>query len=68
MFKKTANLILIAEEEDDTVYFDNLNLLLSVIDAQPKLVDLYNWLHISARFYEHLRHIKTKSSIINVRI
>lgn len=64
MFKKSGNLILVSEEEDTNYFLSNLNNMLVLMDAQPSLVDLYNWLHLSARFYDHLRCLKARTGEI----
>ena len=66
MFKKSANLVLTTDEEDLNVFLSNLNHLLVLMNTQPSLIDFYNWLHLSARFYDHTRNLKTKTATINL--
>ena len=66
MFKKLANLLLVPEAQnnsDDNNFLDNLHSLLVLMDSQRAL-DLYNWLHLSAKFYDHLRSLKAKNTDI----
>lgn len=67
MFKKVANLFMsCTDEEEMETALDNLSSLLVLMDSQPAMIDLYNWLHISARFYDYMRHLKTKSTVYTI--
>lgn len=66
MFKKSASLILTSDEENMNVYLNNLNALLILMEVQPALIDLYNWLHLSARTYDHLKNSKAKNSNVTL--
>ncbi len=66
MFKKLANLLLVSEGQNNSeehCFVDNLYSLLVFMDSQPA-IDIFNWLHISAKFYDHLRSLKTKNAEI----
>lgn len=67
IFKKAANLFIsCTDEEDMQASLDNLSSLLVLMDSQPAMIDLYNWLHISGRFYDYMRHLKTKSTVYTI--
>ena len=64
IFKKSANLILTLEDEEENYFLENLNILMVFMDAQPTMIDLYNWLLLSAKFYDHLKSLKNNSAEI----
>ncbi len=61
-----ANLLLASEAQtysEENYFLDNLNSLMILMDSQ-QVLDLYNWLHLSAKFYDHLRSLKAKNTDI----
>ena len=66
MIKRVSNLLLQTDEEDENAYLNNLNIILSLIESHSNLINLYDWCHISAKFYDHLKQTKARKNSIVV--
>jgi hypothetical protein len=71
MFKKAANLFMSCtdNEEDLSVHLDHLNWLLVFMESQPAVIRLFNWLHMSARFYYFMKRevfIKARTTVFKI--
>lgn len=66
LMKKCSNLILVTDEENVNVYMSNLGFLLNLMEKKHDLIDLYQWVHLTTKFYDYLKSIKTKTNQINV--
>jgi hypothetical protein len=66
MIGKAANFMLVADDVDTNSFLANMRLLFDLIESNHNLIDLIEWLHISNKFYDHLRLLKVKTAQITV--
>ena len=55
--------MLLTDEEDENIFLDNMNSLLIVLELQP---NLNNWVYTASKYSDHLKALKSKTSIVNV--
>ncbi|CAF0955839.1 unnamed protein product [Brachionus calyciflorus] len=66
LMKKSANLILATDDDNLNTYMGNLGFLLGIMENNHDLLDLYQWIHITNKFYDYLKSIKTKTNQLNL--
>ncbi len=64
--EKSANLLLSADEDDANVHFQNMTSLIQLIESHSSIIDLCKWLHVSNKFGEYLKILKTKTNEIRL--
>jgi hypothetical protein len=67
MIGKAANFMLLPDDADSNAFMSNMRLLFDLIESHQNLIDLIEWLHISNKFYDHLRSLKPKTTQITVK-
>lgn len=68
LMKKASNLILTNDEQDLNNYLSEMKLLFGLFESYPEISDLYQWIHLTTKFYEYLKTSKNKTSILDVNI
>lgn len=66
LIKKTSNLILVNDEENLNNYLSQLKLFFELFESYPEIADLYQWIHLTTKFYEYLKLSKNKTNKLDV--
>ncbi|RNA45198.1 telomere-associated RIF1 [Brachionus plicatilis] len=66
LIKKCSNLILTNDESDLNMYLFELRLLFELMEQHTEIVDLYQWIQLTTKFYEYLKSTKNKTNKSNL--
>jgi len=55
--------MLLIDEENENTFLDNMNSLLIVLELQ---LNLNNWVFIASKYHDHLKALKSKTTVANV--
>lgn len=66
LMKKGSNLILASDEDDLNMYLSELRFLFELMLTHIEIADLYQWSHLTTKFYEYLKSSKNKTNKLNV--
>lgn len=66
MIKKLINIMFESNEENVSVFLDNIQTIHDLVESSSNLIDIYNWFHLTNKLHDYFKSIKAKTNVLNV--